>query len=70
MYKRECVGECVFLQVRNDRINCLIYDTQLKIDEYDPENYTLTVLRCDKCVADAMLEEQMQGQLLSLERPF
>ena len=62
MSKRECVRECEFLEIGNDRINCMMYDTQLKIDKYDPENYTFTVLRCDKCIADAILGQTVPAE--------
>jgi len=56
MSKRECVRECDFMDISNDHICCMLYDTQLRLEKYDPENCTFTILRCDKCIAESIMK--------------
>jgi len=60
MSKRECVRECEFMDIGTDHICCTLYDTQLKLEKYDPENFTFTILRCDKCIADSLIKSGEQ----------
>jgi hypothetical protein len=54
MSKRECIRECDFQVIKNDHINCMLYDTPLKVEKYDPTNSTFTVLRCDKGISEEL----------------
>lgn len=56
MLERKCVKNCDFMTIGGDSVSCELYDTTLKLEKFNPEHFTFTVLKCEECLkADAKI---------------
>ncbi len=58
------------MAIGGDSVSCELYDTTLKLERFNPEHFTFTVLKCEECLeADAKIiapgEKNMIQQLES-----
>ena len=56
------------MEVDGDKMSCILYDTQLEIDKYNPEHFTFTVLRCKKCKEAEVKKVEETGQIDRVEQ--
>lgn len=50
MLSRKCVKNCDFMTIGGDNVSCELYDTTLKLEKFNPEHFTFTVLKCEECL--------------------
>ena len=62
MSKRKCVRNCDFMSISSGGVHCDLYDTQLKLEKFNPEHFTFTVLKCDDCLKAEVITKEDEGK--------
>lgn len=62
MSKRICVRNCDFMTIDDYKITCDLYDSQLKLEKFNPEHFTFTILKCKECLEAEVTQKESGGE--------